>query len=178
MPTPARTLYIALLAEKYGARLKRFIFSRSRNAADVSDLAQEVFLRLLRVENVNAIRSPEAYLFTVASHVLHQHHAAQASAPPTVDITELYGELRLAASEEPGAQVDLQQRVADLERMLEMLSPKVRTTLLLHRFAGYSIEEIAREIGVSKPTAKRYLAAGLAHCRNQRMDPGRAGSAQ
>lgn len=170
MHSRARTLYLASLAEKYGKRLKRFIFSRSRNASDVPDLAQEVFLRLLRVENVGAIRSPEAYLFTVASHVLHQHNAAEAGAPATVDITELYGELQLASTEDPAAEVDMQQRMVALERTLASLSPKVRTTLLLHRFAGYSIEEIARQLGVSKPTAKRYLAAGLAHCRNQRME--------
>lgn len=163
-----RRNYVAALAEKYGNRLKRFIFTRSRNASDVADLSQEVFLRLLRVDNISAIRSPEAYLFTVASHVLHQHHLDQAQAACMVDITQLYGELQLIAPQDPLADVDLQQRMAELERQLAPLSAKVRATLLLHRFAGYSLEEIARQIGVSKPTAKRYLAAGLAHCRNSR----------
>lgn len=166
-----RQSYVAALAEKYGRRLKRFIFTRSRNAADVADLAQEVFLRLLRVDNVSSIRSPEAYLFTVASHVLHQHRLEVSRSATTVDITELYGELQLASPSDPSTEVDIQQRVAALERALAPLSAKVRATVLLHRLAGYSIEEIAREIGVSKPTAKRYLAAGLAHCRKCRMDP-------
>lgn len=40
---------------------------------------QEVYLRLLRVDDQDAIRNPQAYLFTVASHVLHQHALRQSS---------------------------------------------------------------------------------------------------
>jgi RNA polymerase sigma factor (sigma-70 family) len=163
-----RQRYISALAEQYGNRLKRFIFKRSRNAVDVADLAQEVFLRLLRAENLHAVRSPEAYLFTVASHVLHQHHLEQSSTPQALDISELYGELQLISSHDPTVEVDIQKQLKELERVLSPLSARVRATVLLHRFAGYSIEEIARQIGVSKPTAKRYLAAGLAHCRAHR----------
>jgi RNA polymerase sigma factor (sigma-70 family) len=167
-----RKSYVAALAEKYGRRLRRFIFSRSRNAADVGDLAQEVFLRLLRIDDVDSIRSPESYLFTIASHVLYQHHLNQTDVPAMVDITEMYGELQLISDDDPSASVDAQQRMEALERMLEPLSPKIKTTLLLHRFAGYSIEEIAKRLGVARPTAKRYLAIGLAHCRNCRMNAG------
>jgi RNA polymerase sigma-19 factor, ECF subfamily len=165
-----RRSYIAALAERYGKRLQRFIFTRSRNTADVADVAQEVFLRLLRADNLGAIRSPEAYLFTIASHVLHQHNLEQAHVPATLDITELYDELQLISPHDPSAEVDVQQRLARLTRVLAPLPARVRATVLLHRFAGYSIEEIARRLGVSKPTAKRYLAAGLAHCRNRRSE--------
>ena len=65
--------FVAIIAARYGTRLRRFLAVRLRNADDVPDLAQEVFLRLLRVEGYESIRSPEAYLFTIASHVVHQH---------------------------------------------------------------------------------------------------------
>jgi len=42
------------------------LLARVRNIADVPDITQEVYLRMLRVPNVESIRSPEAYLFTVA----------------------------------------------------------------------------------------------------------------
>jgi len=62
--------FVAAIAARYGPRLRRFLAVRLRNADDVPDLAQEVFLRLLRVEWYESIRSPEAYLFTIASHVV------------------------------------------------------------------------------------------------------------
>jgi DNA-directed RNA polymerase specialized sigma24 family protein len=46
------------------------------------------------------------------------------------------------------------------------LPPKISTTLLLHRFAGLSIEEIGQHLGVSRPTAKKYLARALIQCRD------------
>jgi RNA polymerase sigma factor (sigma-70 family) len=136
-----------------------------RNAADAPDLAQEVFLRLMRVEHHESIRSPEAYLFTVASHVLHQHALRQSATPATVDISELFSELHLSSNEEPASRADVQQRLEHLQYSLNQLPPKVSTTLMLHRFAGFSIEEIGEQLGVSRPTAKKYLARALTHCR-------------
>ena len=60
------------------------IDKRVRNAADVPDMLQEVYLRMLRVPNVESIRSPEAYLFTVAQHVVQQHSLRQSAAPPSI----------------------------------------------------------------------------------------------
>jgi RNA polymerase sigma-70 factor (ECF subfamily) len=136
----------------------------------VSDLAQEVFLRLLRVQDTDTIRSPEAYLFTVANHVLYQHALKQSETPPTVDIAETFADIELVSDEDPTVRADTQQRIEELMNVLAQLSPKVRAALLLHRFAGYSIDEIAKQMGVARITAKRYLAAGLAHCRNARLD--------
>ena len=78
--------FVTALATKYDQRLRRYLSGRVRNTADVPDLAQEVFLRLMRVDNHDAIRSPEAYLFTVARHVVHQHTLRQAAIPASVDI--------------------------------------------------------------------------------------------
>ena len=64
----ARALITGLVAS-HGVKLRRFLLLRLRNAADVPDILQEVYLRMLRIPNVESIRSPEAYLFTVAQHV-------------------------------------------------------------------------------------------------------------
>jgi len=56
------------MGARYRKRLHRSFPLRLRNAHDVSDFAQEVFLRLLRVSECESIRSPEAYLITEARH--------------------------------------------------------------------------------------------------------------
>jgi RNA polymerase sigma factor (sigma-70 family) len=162
----ARYTFVSEIASRYGRRLLSFFTQRLRNRADAPDLAQEVFLRLMRVEHHETIRSPEAYLFTVASHVLNQHTLRQANTPASIDISEVFAELQLTSDDDPLARVDAQQRLEQIDRSLAQLPPKVSTTLLLHRFGGLSIEEIGRVLGVSRPAAKKYLSRALKQCRD------------
>src|SRR6202167_3281506 len=130
--------FVASIAARYGSRLRRFLSVRLRNADDVRDLAQEVFLRLLRVEGYESIRSPEAYLFTIASHVIHQHAVRRSSEPIPVDIADVFSELRTSASDDPPDQAAYTQQLDELERILAHLPARVATALVLHRVAGYS----------------------------------------
>jgi RNA polymerase sigma factor (sigma-70 family) len=158
--------FVATLAVQYGDRLRRFLFTRARNSADIPDLAQEVFLRLMRVEQHEIIRNPEAYLFTVASHVAHQHTLRETNQPKRVDITEVFPELQMSPSDDPLECAETTQRIKNLKRALDQLPPRLATTLLLHRFDGLSIEEIATQLGVARITAAKYLAQALLHCRS------------
>lgn len=162
--------FVATLASKYGQRLRRFLSARVRNSADVPDLAQEVFLRLLRVDDHETIRSPESYLFTIASHIIHQHSLRQSAAPEAMDIDAMCSELKSVEEEGPAALADMQQRVEQLQRAMEQLRPVERSALLLHRYAGFSIKEIGAQLGIARPTAKKYLAKALLHCRDARWN--------
>ncbi len=173
MPEDRKQDFVVGIATRYGDRLRRFLKLRLSNASDVPDLAQEVFMRLMRIQNHEEIRSPEAYLFTVASHVVHQHFQKHAATPESVDITDVFTELQLVSNDDPTAQAEVSQRLKKLERALEMLPPRVAMTLLLHRLVGRSIEEIALELGIAEITAKKYLAKALLHCRDTCEGEGR-----
>lgn len=174
MPSPEKKSFAAIIAEQYGRRLRRFLSVRLRNAHEVPDLAQEVFLRLLRVREQESIRNPEAYLFTVAGHVLHQHNLRQVTDSSFVDITEAVSELACPEGEDPTARSDNAQRIEHLERILSQLPPRVGAALVLHRVAGYTVQEVADQLGVARETAKKYLARAAEHCRKSRA--GRVGS--
>jgi RNA polymerase sigma-19 factor, ECF subfamily len=134
----------------------------------VPDLAQEVYLRLLRVRDHEAIRNPEAYLFTVASHVVRQHLLHQPTATAFVDIAEVdtieaAPELTSPAEEEPHAKVDLEQFQREI---LERLPPRVRAALVLHRIQGFSVQETATQMGISRGCAQQYLVDAVRLCRD------------
>ena len=167
MGVPDNQSFVAALAVQYGRRLRRFLSARLRNAHEVPDLAQEVFLRLLRVESHESIRSPEAYLFTIASHVIHQHAVKRLHEPVHVDIADVFAELRTLPSDDPLAQAEHTQRLAEFDVILAELPARVATALVLHRIAGYTVQEIADELGVARETAKKYLARAAEHCRNR-----------
>lgn len=166
MPEQSCKSFVAGLAAQYGQRLRRFLFRRARNSADVPDLAQEVFLRLMRVAEHGIIRNPEAYLFTVARHVAHQHTMLEANAPKMIDIADAFPELQMSVSDDPLERAEVAVRIRNLKRALDQLPPRLATTLLLHRFDGFSIEEIASQLGVARITAAKYLAQALLHCRH------------
>jgi RNA polymerase sigma-70 factor (ECF subfamily) len=135
---------------------------------DVPDVAQEVFLRLLRVERQDVIRNPEAYLFTVASHVLYQHTLNKSMDPIFVDITDAVSELATSAGEDPSSQVENQSRIELLEKALARLPPKVGAALVMHRVGGFTVSEIAERLGVSRDSVKKYLMRAAQHCRKGR----------
>lgn len=168
MPSAENRSFVASIASQYGRRLRRFLSVRLHNVHDVPDLAQEVFLRLLRVSHQEAIRNPEAYLFTVAGHVLHQHSLRQLAGPSFVDITDAVSELAAPPGEDPTTRTDNAQRVEQLERILARLPPRVGAALVLHRIGGFTVQEIADQLGVARETAKKYLARAAEHCRKSR----------
>lgn len=160
------------MANRYGGRLRRFLSVHLRNVHDVPDLAQEVFLRLMRVNHEDTIRNPEAYLFTVASHVLYQHSMRQAAHPTFVDVTDAAAELISRDCDDPTLNAVNSEKVQQLEKILARLPPRVAAALVLHRIGGYTVQEIADQLGVARETAKKYLARAAEHCRKSRDNHG------
>ena len=152
---------VAGLVQTHGEQLRRFLTARVRNIADVPDVVQEVFLRMLRIPDQDVIRSPEAYLFTVAQHVAQQHALRQASAPPSIEVSRLMRELMAASDTDPALQAGADQSLEEFNRALERLSPKVRATFILHRRYGLSLTQISVRLGISFPMAKKYLVKAL-----------------
>ena len=136
-------------------------------AAEVPDLMQEVYLRLLRVPNHESIRSPIAYLFTVALHVLHQHKLSQSARPEAVDIADLSPELETRGGENPAVQAEVREQLDEFDRVLRELPPQTYAVFVLHRHYGYSREEIAQQLGLSLAMVKKLLAQALVHCRQR-----------
>lgn len=163
-PTPEKHAFVAELASQQGRRLRRYLAKRLRNSADVPDVAQEIYLRLLRVERPSEIRSPEAYLFTVATNLVYEHTVRRSAVPAAIDIEEVADELATSV-DQLTANAEIQQRFETLERAINRLSPRMRTTLLLHRRDGFSLDEIGAQLGISRNVAKKYLSKALVYCR-------------
>jgi RNA polymerase sigma factor (sigma-70 family) len=160
---------VANLVASHGEQLRRFLVARVRNTADVPDIVQEVYLRMLRIPNIESIRSPEAYLFTVAQHVVQQHTLRQSARPPSVELTQMLDTSHAASGADPLLEVDAHQCLEELQGALDELSPKMRATFMMHRRDGLSFDEIGERLGISRPMVKKYLMKALMHFR-QRLE--------
>jgi RNA polymerase sigma factor (sigma-70 family) len=149
---------VAGLVASHGLQLRRFLLARVRNVADVPDFIQEVYLRMLRVPNAESIRSPEAYLFTVAQHVVQQQ-ALQSGTP--AQLMRMLEPSQSGHEANPEQDASAQQCLEQLQRALEGLHPKARAAFILSRRDGLNFDEIAERLGVSRPMAKKYLTKAL-----------------
>jgi RNA polymerase sigma factor (sigma-70 family) len=167
LPLEDKQAFVEELALRHGENLRRFLRPRVRNASDIPDIIQEVFLRLLRVPNHDTIRAPEAYIFTIANHVAQQHSLQLATAGGSVELTEALADLRAVTETDPSLEVSAQECLVELDRALKELGPKVQATFLFHRRDGLSIDEIAQKVGISRPMAKKYIVRALVHFRKR-----------
>jgi RNA polymerase sigma factor (sigma-70 family) len=172
MSTPDSRAFVADMEQAHGSELRRFLASRLRNAsADVPDLIQEIFLRLLRLKNLEAIRSPQAYLFTVASHVLREHNLKASARPDLMDPLDIANHYQDqgAMVADPAHELDVRQRLERVDQDLARISPRASAILVMYRCEGMTLMEIGERLGISHSTVRKYLVRAIAYC-DQRLE--------
>jgi RNA polymerase sigma-70 factor (ECF subfamily) len=166
VPVDDKQAFVADIARTHGTRLRRFLAKKLRTAEqDIPDLVQEIYLRLMRVQHHEAIRSPQAYLYTMAFHVIYQHKLSLAAIPEAVDILDALADSDAYAEDDPAALLDARQRLAEMDRVLRQLPRNIHATFVLSRRYGYTLDEIGGHLGVSRGMVKKYLARAMAHFR-------------
>lgn len=169
MTTPSARAFIADIEQAHGRELRRFLASHLKNAsADVADLVQEIFLRLLRIRDHEAIRNPQAYLFTVASHVLHQHALHRSTRPELMNPLDVAAQFDPGTAPDPADELDIKQRLERVDRDLTQISPRAYAALIMYRCEGMTLIEIGERLGVSHSSVRRDLVRAIAYC-NQRL---------
>jgi RNA polymerase sigma factor (sigma-70 family) len=165
MAKPGKALVEKLFAHR-GA-LQAFFYRRLRIKSDAADLVQEVYLRMLRVADPQAIRNPEAYLFTVAGNLLRENAVADRRQAQSAAVED--AEATPPLTQIPGFEADLdtERRVARLCEVIAQLSPKCCAALVMQYRHELSYQEIAARLGVSPRMVKKYLAQALNHCRKR-----------
>lgn len=155
-----------LFAEHRGA-LQAFFRRRLRSKTDAQDLAQEVYLRMLRISDHEAIRNPVPYLYTVANNLLKEHAVLERRRATGfgLDPTAAEGELEVLPSFD--GDLDTAQRVERLRVVLRQLRPMCQAAVALRFMQGLSYPEVGMRLGVSTQMAKKYVAQALTHCRRR-----------
>src|SRR5882762_7910372 len=135
--------------------------------ADAGDLAQEVYVRMLRISDQGAIRNPVHNLYTVANNLVKEHAVLDRRQASGIDIDEAPAHERLETLPAFDGELDATRRVARLGVVLKQLRPKCRAAVELRFTHGLSYRAIAMHLEVSPQMAKKYVAQGLGHCRRR-----------
>ncbi|MGV8942676.1 MAG: RNA polymerase sigma factor [Thermomonas sp.] len=155
--------FAASTLSNHGDALQRFLRGRVTRSQDLADLVQEVYLRLLRVQNQESVQNPLAYVFGIAANVASEFNMRNRRERTVYD-----SEVMQHAADAPDSQPEgeaggyFQHQVNDALRAL----PASRlAVLLLERREGLSHAQIAEKLGLSVHTVKKYSVEALAHVR-------------
>jgi RNA polymerase sigma factor (sigma-70 family) len=151
----------------YQSALRAYLYKRVRRRADAEELAQEVYLRLLRVPDVTVILNPEAYLYAIAGNLVKEYTLQQWRRGTSIAADDPGVQEQLCELPSYADELDKQQRIERLGEVLPQLSAKCLATLVLRFWQGLSYEEIAQRLDISPHTVKKNLSQALAHCRRR-----------
>jgi RNA polymerase sigma factor (sigma-70 family) len=158
---------VARAYSAYGKALHRYLMRRLADSQRARELAQETYLRLLRVSEPELIRYPQAYLFRIASNLVTEWKTGEHRSPVTFNsrlVGQSRDQVRDPAALDPSEALALRQK---LEVTLCALPPLHAAILLLRKRDGLSLKEIAIELNLSVHTVKKYLAHAVATCRER-----------
>jgi RNA polymerase sigma-70 factor (ECF subfamily) len=165
MPPPDSELgqWFAAHVQPHEAMLRAWLRGRFRGEADVDDVIQEAYVRLLRAREQAEVVSPKAFLFAVARNLaldrLRRRQVAQAE--------PLAENEAMAVLDEGGDIPETLARNQELELLTEAiqsLPDRCRQIFTLRKVYGLSQAEIAEKLGVSENTVSAQLTIGVKKC--------------
>ena len=131
-----------------------------------SDLAQDVFVRLLGRSSIPPFKEPRAYLAKIAHGLLVDQRRRNAINQAWLDTLANTGIKEAPSPEEHEIIIDTLTRI---DALLDGLKPRGREAFLMSRLEGMSYPAIAKALGVSLSTVEKDIAKALRHCYNALM---------
>lgn len=168
-PSRTRESRDGRLIEWFG-KWRKPIRSWLRNRAsvppgDIDDLAQEVFLRLLRYSDDIAVDNPQGYLFRIAANVANEWRERSRVRKPHDD--SWLDELQIESGEQPENAFTRTRTNEYVQAAVDRLPPRQREVLLLHVNEGLTYKQIAQQRGLTYRIVLRDLTRAYSTLRMQ-----------
>ena len=158
----ARSALVLDLLRNHNRALVRFLLTHLSNEQEAREVAQEAYVRLLQLDQPEAISFLRTYLFRTALN-LAIDRVRRRRRTERVERIDLFDECSQAASVE---QVVLaEQEVALLKQAIEELKPKCRRAFVLHKFCERSVADVATEMHLTPRMVRAYIARAIFYCR-------------
>jgi RNA polymerase sigma factor (sigma-70 family) len=147
---------------RYRSALRRFFSKRVRPGQDVEDLVQDVFSRLASRRSSEAIDSPDAYIFQIASNLLRDEARREGTRRVATDSMRHLDEGDFEARS-PERVLQGKEQVLALEKALKELPERTRAIFVLSRFEELSYAEIGERLSVSKSLVEKCMMDAIRH---------------
>ncbi len=160
------------LVKKYEAKVFNTIYSLIGDSMEADDIAQEVFMKVYqRLEGFNFESKFTTWLYRITVNTSLDHMRKRKTKVVSLDsedgkrIKEL-----LYLSIDPSEALERRELQEMIQMLLNSISPKYRTVLVLKEIEGLSYKEISKAIGCSIGTVESRLFRARAELR-RRLEP-------
>jgi RNA polymerase sigma-70 factor (ECF subfamily) len=142
------------------AALERFIRRHCGPADDVSDLRQEVYVRVYDAARRARPLLTKPFVFMTARNLLRDHarraRVVSIEAVADLEALDVVGE-EVAADRVVSARDELRR----LQAALDKLPPRCREVVVLRKIHGLPQREVARRLGITEDTVERQVSKGV-----------------
>ena len=138
--------------------LLRFLSKRTNCAQEAEDLSQEVFIRLLNLNDVERIRdNARNFMYQVAANIACDNFRRAKVRRKNFHVPIC--DYSLAAdTPSPERELEIAQSIDAIEEILSTLRRRERRAFRLHFERDLTYAEVAGEIGVTTRTIERWMA--------------------
>lgn len=145
------------LFDCYRGKVYVIAFRILQSESEAEDVLQDVFTKLwLNREKLTGILHFNAYLNT-----LIRNHIFNGLRKKAYEEDFLWASLQESRNEEGYQVIELNELKELLHKAMNTLPPQQKKVFQLGRLEGLKHEEIAAELGISKETVKKHMAAAL-----------------
>lgn len=149
---------------EHNEALLRFIAAKLGSRQEAHEVAQEACVKLLSLDNREAVSYLRAFLFKVAANLATDRLRRRLRRDFIVTAPNLD---RAVFELSPDRHVEGEQALARLREAIDELPGKCREAFLLYRFEEMRCDRIAVRLGVQERMVWRYIARALEYIRQR-----------
>lgn len=159
---PSDKTQIAELYNNHNEALVRYLSIRLNSRQDAVEVAQEAYIRLMKLDSLESIGFVRAFLFRTATNIAIDRLRQRKRQSQNMETQKtLYSGIEEITPEQS---LSAKQTLSKLHSALEDLPPKCRKAFMLYKFRNVGYKEISIQMNLSESMVRKYVTRGLVHC--------------